>query len=354
MVWQGKSAARKAVALLVTVFLAGCGGATSSGNGAPASTPAIPTLSAAAPSATPAGPTASPLPALELLWEKSGPEQPSPCCQTWWPAVDPLTGNVWVADSFANRYWIFKPDGTFVESWGTSGSGRGQFDFELHRERPQAAGGLAFAPDGSFFVADTGNHRIQEFGPDRGFVRSWGGFGGGDGQFAAPFSVATDGRFVFVPDDDRGDVQVFDVKGRFVRTIGELTTNAGIFIALDAAGNLYRSGEAGGHVITKYDPSGAQVARFDLGGIGASATLSLVIGLAIDPAGHIYANVGAEDPNAQYLVELDASGRIVGTWSTGGETAALDPAGGAIYLAVGDGNPTWTTASLRKYALPTL
>jgi hypothetical protein len=50
-------------------------------------------------------------------------------------------------------------------------------------------------------------------------------------------------------------------------------------------------------------------------------------------------------------VELDATGKQLGLWSTGGETGVVDPDGKAIYLA-SNAWPAWPAASLRKYALP--
>jgi DNA-binding beta-propeller fold protein YncE len=330
----------------MTLVLAGC----SAGNAAPTPAAVTPTIGlASVPLASQsAGPTASPLPVLTLLWEKSGPQQPDPCCQTWSPAVDPLTGNIWVADSLANSYWIFSPSGSFVESWGTAGSGPGQLDLSAHRQNPQAAGGIAFAPDGSFYVADTGNHRVQEFDAHRHLVRTWGTFGSGDGQFAEPFMVVTDGTTVYVADDDRGDVQAFDRSGRFLRAFGPTETNAGIFLAIDVKGTLYRAGgEERPTSVLRYAPDGTVAATIDTGN-----TDGFVAGLAVSTSGNLFANVALPGGDLGHkLEELDSSGHVVGEWSTGGETAVVDPGGKAIYLA-SDGNATWPTASLRKYALP--
>jgi outer membrane protein assembly factor BamB/class 3 adenylate cyclase len=326
------------VAIAAAVVLIGRGGSTGGPQGTGAS------AAATSPLGSSAAPTASALAELKLLWEKSGPTQPTPCCQTWWPALNPKTGDIWVADSFANVYWIFAPDGRYLESWGTPGSAPGQLDLNTHRQNPQAAGAIAFSPDGTFFVADVGNHRVQKFDAKRRFVKQWGTFGTDDGQFVQPFGIATDGKAVYVADDDRGDIQAFDTSGRFLRKFGSITTQAGIFIALDADGFLYRSGE-GPFRISKYDPAtGVLAATLNVAPVAGGA----LSGLAIDADGHVFANMGAPG-----LVELDRTGKQLRAWSNGGETGVVDPEGNAIYLA-NERAPGWSTASLRKYAIPPL
>ena len=48
----------------------------------------------------------------------------------------------------------FTSEGVFVSQWGTYGSGAGEFYY---------AYGVAVASDGSVYVADTDNNRIQKF-----------------------------------------------------------------------------------------------------------------------------------------------------------------------------------------------
>ena len=48
------------------------------------------------------------------------------------------------------------PSATFVAEWGMWGLGDGEFDSPY---------GVAVGPDGSVYVADTENHRIQKFAP---------------------------------------------------------------------------------------------------------------------------------------------------------------------------------------------
>jgi sugar lactone lactonase YvrE len=91
-----------------------------------------------------------------------------------------------------------------VTRWGTRGNAPGQFLF------PQ---GLAFAPDGTLVVADSENGRIQRFAVDAAgngtLVEVYGVQGTeGAGQFSVPtgIDVAADGT-IWVADTDNNRIQ---------------------------------------------------------------------------------------------------------------------------------------------------
>ncbi len=50
--------------------------------------------------------------------------------------------------------------------------------------------GVALAPDGGLFVADTGHDRIIRLAPGERFERAWGESGEGEGQLASPSGIA--------------------------------------------------------------------------------------------------------------------------------------------------------------------
>src|SRR5262249_13884607 len=110
-------------------------------------------------SATPAA-AASPVAAArfpgEFVWRTTG--GPVPLTETNVLAVAP-DGNLWVMDGRHNQFQIFTPDGTYLETWGTSGKAEGQFNFT--RVDGGAVGGIAFSPDGGFYVTDARNYRMQ-------------------------------------------------------------------------------------------------------------------------------------------------------------------------------------------------
>ena len=75
-------------------------------------------------------------------------------------------GNIYVADGQANaRVAKFNKDGVFVKSWGSKGTGDGQFDIVR---------AIAITADGDVYVADGGNnHRIQVFDTNGTYKRQF-------------------------------------------------------------------------------------------------------------------------------------------------------------------------------------
>ena len=73
-------------------------------------------------------------------------------------------GRVYVADYGNSRIQVFNRHGAFLTSWGSEGSGPGEFLL------PQ---GIAVDRDGSVYVSDTANHRIQQFTPAGKVLATW-------------------------------------------------------------------------------------------------------------------------------------------------------------------------------------
>jgi sugar lactone lactonase YvrE len=63
-------------------------------------------------------------------------------------------GNVFAADFYNHRIQKFSPGGRFLTSFGTKGSGPGQFNHAIT---------AAVADDGTVFAADFGNNRIEKW-----------------------------------------------------------------------------------------------------------------------------------------------------------------------------------------------
>ena len=85
--------------------------------------------------------------------------------------------------------------------WGTKGAGDGEFQNPV---------GVAVASDGSVYVADSWNDRIQKFTSEGVFVSELGTEGAGDWEFQHPngVAVASDDS-VYVADTENNRIQKF-------------------------------------------------------------------------------------------------------------------------------------------------
>jgi streptogramin lyase len=88
-------------------------------------------------------------------------------------------GNSYFSDGYVNsRVGKANARGEWVASWGSLGSGPGQFD---------TPHGIAVSPTDEIYVADRGNRRVQVFDPDGKFLR----------QFIVDVPVSDKGKVVF-------------------------------------------------------------------------------------------------------------------------------------------------------------
>ena len=75
-------------------------------------------------------------------------------------AVDPLNGDVYIADGYGNhRVVVFNRNGGFLRQWGSAGTDPGQFS-PLGGGHPHC---VVMSKEGLLYVCDRGNDRIQVF-----------------------------------------------------------------------------------------------------------------------------------------------------------------------------------------------
>jgi hypothetical protein len=216
-------------------------------------------------------------------------------------------GNLYVVNAGNSEILVIDPAGSIVRRWGTRGTGEGQFDFLVDAADPNSAsGGVAVGADGSVYVTDPVNDRIQQFDASAAFVRQWGGFGPSNGQFLHPFDLAVGpGGNVFVVDDRRDDIQEFAPDGTWLSTLGthgtadgQLSNTGGVDI--DAEGRLINA-DFGGHKVQAWDAEGELLWSRPTGIEGGPVSEPLDVAAA--PDGTIYVSDGA----GIHLLDADRS-----------------------------------------------
>lgn len=348
----------------------------------------------------------------ELAFERMWPQM----SQSWYfnapldVAVD-KDGYIYVADTGNFRIQKFSAAGSLVSSWGTRGSGNGEF------VNPWA---IAYHPDGYIYVSDTGYYepteeqvsRIQKFTLSGKWVSKIGEWGSGNGQFNDPKGIAVDKKGnVYVADSGNNRIQMFTSGNEFVRTWPvevadtweyaetadveldpdgnlvvlidgnmdnpgneliypiQIFTPEGVLlekwpmdpedyngryaVSVDAENRIYIS-EIWGHHIKVYSKDGTELTT--LGGYGTSdGKFNSLSGITIGPSGNLY----IADTDNHRIQKIDTSGDFIfnmGNAGTGrGEfvnprrvTAGID---GKIYVADASNNRVQVFDKTGKFSL---
>ncbi len=194
-------------------------------------------------------------------------------------------GFVYVADRFNHRIQKFTSDGEFVSKWGNKDGlfsiEKGEFDSPYDIELDN---------NGFIYVADSGNHRIQKFTSEGGFITQWGNKGEGNGEFTFPYGIATDSKnFVYVVDEKR--VQKFTSDGIFdTKWIIEYSGNDEFCsppgIAVDKEDSVYVA-DTCNHQIQKFTSKGQLITVLGEKG-NDPGQMSYPGDIAIHPDGNVY------------------------------------------------------------------
>lgn len=253
-------------------------------------------------------------------------------------AFAPDGASFYLSDTLNDRVLWHATDGTLLGTvGGGSGSGLGEFDAPL---------GVAVSVDGTLFVADSGNHRVQAFKAAGGFLRTWGSEGEGKRQFVrpGPIAVAPDGQRLWVG-DDMGWVRDFRPIGTPLSAIRLRPSDsdspwhpAGIAAAAD--GSLLVSDSTTDKIL-RLDASGRPVKVWGAPG-AADGKFWNVAGLAVATDGTVYAvdsmnhRVQCFDPRGRFLRAFGGLGGGEGEFAYP-DGIALSPDGRHL-LVVDTGN----------------
>jgi sugar lactone lactonase YvrE len=184
---------------------------------------------------------------------------------------------------------VARPEGTTGGSEPVAASGGNAFDGGRGAESGKfhEPVGIAGAKDGTFYVADKGNHRIEKFARDGSFIGAGGEQGDQAGQFREPHDVAVDDEFVYVADTWNQRIQVFTRDGAHVFTItGEpsISSPRGVFVK----DKLIYVAEAGGPHVSVYDRAGKRQRIIGTPGGEGPGHLMEPVDVAVDARGDVW------------------------------------------------------------------
>jgi hypothetical protein len=261
-------------------------------------------------------------------------------------------GTVYVADTGNHRVQVFDAGGGYIATLGGWGPGNYQF-WDPH--------GVAVDHNDFLYVADSHNHRVQVYDSARQYLATLGvtGVSGSDnGYFDDPNGVAVDADgYIYVVDRDNSRLQVFDSSRTYVRTLGVPGESGDDFdhfdeprdVAVDQQGQVYVA-DWWNNRVQVFDGSGAYVTT--IGGWWGSRTGELrgPAGVDVDGAGNVYvADYGNHriqkfSPGVPGWEQVNING--FGDRETNGVTA-LEVFGGQLYAGASnweDGARVWRTA----------
>jgi DNA-binding beta-propeller fold protein YncE len=138
-------------------------------------------------------------------------------------AIDPNDGSVVVADTDNHLIKKFSNDGSTL-LWSEGGLGTSTNPPQFKNPH-----GIDVGPDGTIYVADSKNTRVVELDANGGFIRTFGSLGTGNGQFKFDRGIVLDDNgtpsdtsddTLWVVDSVNDNVQHFSLTGTFLGKFG--------------------------------------------------------------------------------------------------------------------------------------
>lgn len=241
------------------------------------------------------------------------------------------SGNIWMSDYGAHTLVKVSAAGVVSKIAGTSfspGTADGTATALFY-----SPSGMAFDSSNNVVLADTGNHTIRKV-TVAGAVTTLAGLAGRsssvDGQgtsarFEEPYSIATDGTYVFLADHSDHSIRKISADG----TVTTLAGKAGSYgstdgtgasarffvpsgIAVDSAGTVVVA-DTNNSVIRKISPAGVVTtlagtakSKGTSDGVGAAARFAAPAGVAVDRSGNVY----VADSEASTVRKITPSGVV--------------------------------------------
>ncbi len=274
-----------------------------------------------------------------------------------------LDNDFYVADSRNHRIIHFASDGNVLQEWGTFADA---FTSDAPIGTFNEPWGVAVGPDGSVYVSDTWNHRIQKFSKEGDPIKMWGQYGqpvAGDAvsasSFWGPRGIAVNGQgHVFVADTGNKRIVVFDKDGNYITEFGTAGFDPGQFdepvgVAVASSGTVYVT-DTWNQRVQAFTPNDDGTFYFPARQWDVSAWFGQSLDnkplIAVDANENVYIT----DPEGYRIIEFTSSGEFIRTWGDFGSSP--EEIGLAAGVAIDNLGFVWVTDAgnnrILRYKLP--
>lgn len=261
-------------------------------------------------------------------------------------------GSIYVADSNNHRIQQFAPDGTLLNTFGSYA--------DATVENANAPGGtfnepwdVAVDKDGFVYVADTWNYRIQKFTADGEFITMWKGLNGSDNLWGPRSIVVDDNGLVYVTDTGNKRIMVYDTDGNGLTEFGGAGYDPGKFdepvgLAITNDGNLLVADTWNRRIqkvwFDQASLSEVSLSMWDVYG-WYGESLDNKPYIAAGPDGSIYIT----DPEGYRVIQFDADGNYLSNWGT--YSPGMDGFGLPAGIAVDANGGIWVSDAANNILL---
>jgi streptogramin lyase len=200
-----------------------------------------------------------------------------------------------VADSVNGRIQLLNPDGSVAAMFGAPAPG------PTLLPDPVA---VAFDDAGLVYVLDQQRSRVLVFDRAGKIIRTIGSRGSGPGKLLAPSALAISGTTLFIADTGNARIVRYSTNGTHLGSIGRFRTIRGLAVA---NGLVYAS-DAGTNRITVMTTGGGDVGEFGVGQLRSPAQV------ALDAAGNLW----VADRGHDRVVSFAPDGSVLGAFGEPG------------------------------------
>ena len=228
-------------------------------------------------------------------------------------------GSIFVADSHNSRIQHFSTDGKLINSWGTYAN---ILDGAAPAGTFNEPWGIAIGPDDSVYVTDTWNYRIQKFTPKGEFIRMWGNYNIGSspqGLYGPRGIIVNKDGKVFVTDTGNKRVVIYDSDGNYLNEFGSGGLDVGNFdepvgITMDNEGKIFIV-DTWNHRVQVFQPDQSGLVFSPVTSWNINGWFGQSINnkpfITISPNGNVFIS----DPEGSRILEFSSQGEFIHGWT---------------------------------------